>query len=233
MTKIEKSKFFGVLAAAALFCGAAMPQAQATPLDKLSGQSITVGNLIFSNFSWPYFNGLGPSNVDVQGLVVIDPATGKQTAGLRFVMIQSGVPAPFVMSPQGGPHEIDFQLVYSVTDTTGQLSTITTTTNATAVGNSGIFENTLAANVPGNFTNSTLTYMYYCNWFGALCANTSSPLPGDFVEVTSGNPTFSAPLYPGLSTYVVQHELQMQITNRKGTVGGTVTLQGFDTLFRE
>ena len=69
MTKIAKSKFFGVLASAALFCGA-MSQAQATPLDKLSGQSITVGNLIFSNFSSPNFIGAGPSNIDVQGLVV-------------------------------------------------------------------------------------------------------------------------------------------------------------------
>ena len=85
MTKRAQSKFLGVLVTA-LFCGA-MSQAQATPLDKLSGQSLAVGNLVFSNFSWPSFIGLGASNVDVQGLLVTDPGTGKKTAGLRFVMI--------------------------------------------------------------------------------------------------------------------------------------------------
>jgi hypothetical protein len=57
--------------------------------------------------------------------------------------------------------------------------------------------------------------MYYCNWFGTLCANATQPSsPAFFVTVTSGDPTFSAPLSPGLSTYVVRHELQMQISNR-------------------
>src|SRR5512140_3167709 len=55
---------------------------EATPLDKLSGQSITVGNLVFSNFAWPSFSGASPSNIDVQGIVVTDPVTGQQQAGL-------------------------------------------------------------------------------------------------------------------------------------------------------
>src|SRR5471030_2058915 len=93
---------------------------EATPLDKLAGQSITVGNLVFSNFSWPAFISAGPSNIDVQGILVTDPVTGKQAAGLRFVIIQSGASKPFSLSPQGGPHEIVFNIDYSVTDTTGQ-----------------------------------------------------------------------------------------------------------------
>jgi hypothetical protein len=207
---------------------------EATPLDKLSGQSLTVGNLVFSNFSWPGFSGLGPSNIDVQGLVVTDPLTGMQQAGLRFVMIQSGAPAPVVMSAKGGAHEIVFQVSYSVTDTTGQLSTVTTSTIATAVGQSGVIQNTDVADLPtGNTFNPTLTYIYYCNWFGTLCENSTSTSPGAFAIVVSGNPTFTAPLFPGLRTYSVQHELQMQISNRKGTVAGTVTLQGWDVLFNE
>jgi len=115
MTGIAKSKLFGVLAAAAVICGA-MSHAQATPLDKLIGKNLAVGNLIFSNIAAPSFVGAGPGAIDVQGIIVIDPVTGKQQTGLRFV-------APFSQSAKAGPHEIVLNVQYSVTDTTGQLNT--------------------------------------------------------------------------------------------------------------
>ena len=71
------------------------------------------------------------------------------------------------MSPKAGPHEIAMNVVYSVTDTSGQLSTITTSTNATVVGQAGVVENTDVTNIDSaNSANPTLTYMNYCNWFG-------------------------------------------------------------------
>src|SRR5665213_1430699 len=129
-------------AIAALMAGAiglsAVP-GEATPLDRLAGRSITAGNLVFSNFSWPSFVGASPSNIDVQGIVVTDPATGAQQAGLRFVVIQSGVAKPFSLSPQGGPHEIVLNVIYSVTDLSGQLATIAHSINATVAGQAGVF----------------------------------------------------------------------------------------------
>ncbi len=211
--------------------------AGATPLDKLSGQSITVGNLVFSNFSWPFFSGAGPSNIDVQGIVVTDPATGQQQAGLRFVVIQGGVPKPFSLSPKGGPHEIVFEIDYSVTDITGQLATTAHTINATVEGQAGVLAATNASNslavTAGSLADPTLTMMVSCNWFGIVCSGSSSASSTSFAIVASGDLSQTAPLYPGISTYYVQHQIQLQISNRKGVPGGTATLQGWDALFRE
>ena len=211
---------------------------EATPLDKLSGQSITVGNLVFSNFSWPFFTGASPSNIDVQGIVVIDPATGKQQTGLRFVVMQSGASKPFSLSPQGGPHEIGFSVDYSVTDTTGQLTTMAHSINTTVTGQAGAFFTTNGSNslsvTSGSLAEPTLTMMAYCHWFGSICnLPLSSPSPTSFAIVTSGNQSLSAPLFPGITTYYVQHQVDLQISNRKGVPGGTVTLQGWDALFSE
>ena len=125
------AKLFGVLAAAAVICGA-MSHAQATPLDKLIGKNLAVGNLIFSNIAAPSFVGAGPGAIDVQGIIVIDPVTGKQQTGLRFV-------APFSQSAKAGPHEIVLNVQYSVTDTTGQLNTIAQSINASAVGQAAVY----------------------------------------------------------------------------------------------
>ena len=211
---------------------------EATPLDKLSGQSITVGNLVFSNFSWPSFIGAGPSNIDVQAVVVIDPATGSQQAGLRFVVMQSGAPKPFSLSPLGGPHEIAFSIDYSVTDTAGQLRTMAQSINTAVSGQAGDFFTTNASNssgvTSGSLTDPTLVIMAQCNWFGSVCNQPlSSPSPTSFAIVSSGNQSMSAPLFPGLVTYYVQHQVDLQISNRKGVSGGTVTLQGWDALFSE
>ena len=210
---------------------------EATPLDKLAGQSITVGNLVFSNFSWPAFISAGPSNIDVQGILVTDPVTGKQQAGLRFVIIQSGAPKPFSLSPQGGPHEIAFNVDYSVTDTTGQLTTIAHSINATVAGQAGVFFNTNASDslavTSGSLADPTLTMMNSCNWFGSICSGSASASATSYVIVAGGDLSVSAPLYPGFATYYVQHHVDLQISNRKGVTGGTVTLQGWDALFNE
>jgi hypothetical protein len=210
-------------------------QSQATPLDKLSGQSITVGNLVFSNFSWPAFIGAGASNIDVQGIIVIDPATGKQQSGLRFVIIQSGVPKPFSLSPNGGPHEIAFVIDYSVTDTTGQLNTMTKSIVTSVTGQAGVVFSTGASPsqvvADESLVDPTFTLMWYSNWFGVLTTNSSTSAP-NFAEVSSDHPQFSAPLFPS-STVYVQHNVNLAISNRKGVTGGTATLQEWDVLFSE
>jgi hypothetical protein len=245
MAMTAKAKFSGVLAAAALICGAAISQAQATPLDKLSGQSIAVGNLIFSDFSWPVFNGAGPSNIDVQGIVVTDPATGAQQAGLRFVVIQSGVPKPFSLSAKGGPHEIAFWIDYSVTDTTGQLRTIAASASALAAGQAGyqfLTDSSPSFNIARNVgLDQTLTSLEICNWFGNVCPDGQGIIQNQFGVVDpippfpffTGALAASAPLFPGAATYYVQHEMDLQIANKKGTVAGTVTMQEFSALFSE
>jgi hypothetical protein len=210
---------------------------EATPLDKLSGQTITVGNVAFSNFSWPSFVGAGPSNIDVQGIMVTDPATGQQQAGLRFTVIQGGVPKPFSMSPQGGPHEIVLNVIYSVTDLSGQLATIAHSINATVAGQAGVFVDTNASGslavTEGSLADPTLTMMVSCNWFGVVCSGSSSASPTSFAVVAGGDLSQSAPLFPGIATYYAQHQVQLAISNRKGVPGGTLTLQGWDALFRE
>ncbi len=245
MAQIAQSKMTGVLVATALFCGA-MAQAQATPLDKLfGGNGLMVGSLVFSDFAAPYFNGAGPSNIDVQGIVVTDPATGTQQAGLRFVVIQSGVPNPFSLSGKGGAHEIGFVIDYSVTDTTGQLKTMSASTNSTAAGQAGYLFTTGAspnASIAHNVgVDSTLSALDICNWFGNVCpdggpsviqAQGGGPSPIQFPLFT-GALSASVPLYPGASTYYVQHEMDLQIANKKGTVAGTVTMREFNALFSE
>ncbi len=211
MTRIAQSKFFAVLAAAALFWAAAMSQAQATTLDKLIGKSLTVGNLVFSNFAAPSFVGAGPSNIDVQGIVVTDPDTGKQQTGLRFV-------APFSQSPNGGPHEIVLNVLYVVTDTSGQLNTIAQAMNATAVGQAAVYYFTQASPAPGFIADAALAFMDTCIAGGAFaCVNTPA----------------SAALYAGNSTFYVEHQVQLLISNRKGVTGGATTLQEFDVLYGE
>src|SRR5476651_1270979 len=134
MAMTAKAKFHGVVAATALVCGATALQAQATPLDKLfGGTSITAGNLVFSNFSAPFFISASPGNIDVQGIVVTDPETGKQQAGLRFVVL----PKPFSLGGKGGAHELAFTVEYSVTDTTGQLQSISASAISAAAGQAG------------------------------------------------------------------------------------------------
>jgi hypothetical protein len=242
MAMTAKAKFHGVVAATALICGATALQAQATPLDKLfGGTSITAGNLVFSNFSAPFFTGAGPSNIDVQGIVVTDPETGKQQAGIRFVVL----PKPFSLSGKGGTHELAFIIEYSVTDTTGQLQTISASTISAAAGQAGYLFTTdtspnasIAHNVGVDSTRSSLEI---CSWFGSVCADAGpiviqaqagGPAPIQFPFFT-GALSASAPLFPGASTYYVAHEVDLQIANKKGTVAGTVTMQEFSALFSE
>ena len=232
--RVARHAMIAVLIAAALSL-ISVPS-EATPLDKLSGQSITVGNLVFSNFSWPAFAGAGPSNIDVQGIVVIDPSTGKQQTGLRFVIIQSGVPKPFTLSPNGGPHEIAFVIDYSVTDTTGQLNTVAESITTAVTGQAGVAFGTNAspsqAVANGSLVDPTLTLMGYTNWFGMISANSSTSAP-EFAIVFSDHPSLSAPLFPGTTTFYAQHVVNLAISNRKGVTGGTATLQEWSVLFSE
>jgi hypothetical protein len=227
MTRIAQSKFFGALAAAALFWGAAMSQAQATPLDKLIGKSLAVGNLVFSNFAAPSFVGAGPSGIDVQGIVVIDPDTGKQQTGLRFV-------APFSQSPNGGPHEIVLNVLYTLTDTAGQLNTIAQSMNATAVGQAAVYFFTQASPLPGFVADPSLTVVDICIASAPFVACANNPALGPQVVVANNTAGLvSAPLFAGTNTFYVEHQVQLLISNRKGVTGGTTTLQQFEVLYSE
>jgi hypothetical protein len=210
---------------------------EATPLDKLAGQTITVGNLVFSNFAWPSFVSASPSNIDVQGIVVTDPLTGAQQAGLRFVVIQGGVAQPFSLSPKGGAHELVLNVEYSVTDLSGQLAFTAQSINVTVAGQAGFLVTTNASDslavTDGSLAYPGLTMMNSCNWFGILCSGSSGPTPNTFSVVASGDLSQSAPLAPGAFTYFIRHQVQLQTSNRKGVPGGTVTLQGWDALFRQ
>jgi hypothetical protein len=231
MCRLPKAKLVGA-SIAVLLCGA-ISYAQATTLDKLFGKSLTVGNFVFANFAAPSFTGAGPSNIDVQGVVLTDPDTGKQQTGLRFVI----VPGPFSLSPSGGPHEVGFLIDYSVTDAAGQLTAIATSINSTVAGQAGVHFDTTAspsASVAfGSLAEPTLTILGYCNWFGSMCVQSSSASSTSFAIVYTGNPSVVAPLFPAGSTYYVQHKIDLQISNRKGVPGGTTTLQQFETLFSE
>ena len=231
MTRIAQSKLIGVLVATALFC-AAMPQAQATPMDKLIGKSLAVGNLIFSNFAAPSFVGAGPSAIDVQGIVVTDPVTGKQQTGLRFV-------APFLVSPKAGPHEIVLNVQYSVTDTAGQLNTIAQSMNATAAGNAAVYFTTQAIPAwdPFGFefaAGPTLTVDIACITSGTFGGCGNNPALGPQVVVANNTTEpVSAPLFAGTTTFFVEHDVDLLISNRKGVPGGTTALQEFNVLYSE
>lgn len=213
MTRIDRSKYLSALAAVALFSGTPMSPARAAPLDKLIGKSLAVGNLIFSNFAAPNFVGAGPSNVDVQGVVVTDPITGKQLTGLRFV-------APFSQSPNGGPHEIVLNVHYLVTDTLGQLQTIAQSINATAAGQAAVYYFTQASPSPGVFSGPMLTIMDTCIPSGPVFNGSCTSEP------------VSAPLFTGITTFYVENQVQLLISGRKGLTGST-TLQEFEVLFGE
>jgi hypothetical protein len=229
---IAKSKLPGMIAAAAMSLAAASP-VHATTLDKLfGGKSILVGNLVFSNFSAPVFSGAGPSNIDVQGVVVTDPATGAQKAGLQF----SVVPQAFVMSPNGGPHEIAFWIDYSVTDTTGQLATISQSTNYSVAGQAGALFWTTAspsqAVTDGSLADPRLSIVEICNWFGSVCPTQSDVAKPGMFTFSEDVQLASASLYPA-ATVFVQHEVDLQISNRKGVPGGTTTFQSLQVMFAE
>lgn len=233
MTRIAQSNSFGVLAAAALFCGAAVSQAQATTLDKLIGTSLTVGNLIFSDFSAPSFVGASPGNIDVQGVVVTDPDTGKQQTGLRFAI----VPA-LSLSPNGGANEIALWVDYSVTNTTGQTNIVAPSVIASVTDQAGVMFTTTSSPLQdvaqASLGDPTLTYAQYCNWFGALCVNQLiSASPTGFAVAISGNQSVAAPLYPGTALFHVQHQVNLRISDRNGVPGGSATLQEFNAFFSE
>jgi hypothetical protein len=160
-------------------------------------------------------------NIDVQGIVVIDPTTGKQQNGLRFV---------------GGPHEIAFVIDYSVTDTTGQLNTFSESVITSVTGQAGVAFSAEASPsqvvTNDSLADPTLTLMGYTNWFGTISASSSSSAP-EYAEVFSDHPSFSAPLLPGTTTFYAQHVMNLAISNRKGVTGATATMQEWSLLFSE
>jgi hypothetical protein len=229
---LTKRGLLALIATAGL-SAAASSSAHSTTLDKLfGGKSIVVGNLVFSNFTAPTFSGAGPSNIDVQGVVLTDPATGVQRAGLQF----SVVPQPFLMSPSGGPHEITFWIDYSVSDTTGQLASLSQSASYAVMGQAGAFFWTTAspslAVTDGSLSDPRLTVIELCNWFGSLCPTQSNVAQSGMFRFSEDGQSAAADLYPAATIYV-QHEVDLQISNRKGIPGGTTTLQGFQVMFSE
>jgi hypothetical protein len=228
---LAKGGLLALIAAAGLSIAA--PAAQATTLDKLfGGKAIVLANLVFSNFTAPVFSGAGPSNIDVQGVVLTDPATGVQRVGLQF----SVVPQAFLMSPNGGPHEINFWIDYSVSDTTGQLANVSQSASYAVAGQAGAFFWTTAspsqAVTDGSLADPRLTVIELCNWFGSICPTQANVPQSGMFRLSEDAQSATADLYPA-ATMFVQHEVDLQISNRKGVPGGTTTLQGFQVMFGE
>jgi hypothetical protein len=208
---VNRARLFGrfLVAVAAFALAGGIADAQATPLDKLIGKSLSVGNLVFSNFSAPSFVGVGPSAIDVQTVVATDPDTGLQSTGLRFV-------APLSQSPSGGPHEIVLNVNFFVTDMAGLLDTIHHSTTGSASGQAVIYNFTIASPAPGSLTH---TYLQGCIP-AAVCAQLGGPTPS------------SLPLFADTHTLYVEQQVQLIIANRKGGAG-TTSLQQFEVLFTE
>jgi hypothetical protein len=206
-----------------------MSQAQATPFDKLIGQSLTVGNLIFSGFQAQNYVGVGPSAVDVQAIFVTDPDTGKLQTGLRFV-------APISQGAKDA-NTIVINVFYRVTDTTGQLKTIAQSINASETGQAFVYfftdaDSALVPNQLGSAT-PTLTLMATECVNGVPCA--SSAFAGGISSAVTTGLAVSAPLLTaaGSTDFYVSHQVQLIISNRKGVHTGTTTLQEFDVLYSE
>lgn len=198
--------------AAALAAVALAAPANATPLDKLIGKSLTVGNLMFSNFAAPSFVGAGPSAIDVQGVVLTDPITGAVQTGLRFV-------APFAQTPKSGPHEIVLNVDYSVTDLTGRVRSTSQTINASTSGQGQVYFFTQASPNPGFAADGSLSVMSMC-------------IPAAPAVGACSDAPASADVFAAGPTFHVENQVQLLISNRRGGTG-TTNLQEFEILFAE
>jgi hypothetical protein len=221
---MPKSKLFALLGAASI-CLAAMSPAHAETLDRLlAGQTLTVGNLVFSNFSVPpnqMFNA-SPQNFDVQGVIQVDPATGVTQSGLRIVIVQQGVPAPFVLAKGRGIDNLVVMIDYTVTGPAPQMHNITQVAYADVVGNAGVAINS----VYGTLEEVILQFapnVGYTNWFG-------QPVIGSKVDSDLMTAT---PAGDVAASYVIRSALNMDIRTNKGKKAGTSTAAGWDTLFSE
>lgn len=202
-------------------------QSYAETLDVLisQGQSVTVGNYVFSNFSIPssapMFN-VTPSNFDVQGVTSVDPSTGVVKAGLRFVMVRNGVPTPLKLSPNGRKDPIVALVDYTVTGPSTELRNITHTSYDEPVGRAGLS----VGSAFGEFSqilNQTAPIVGYTNWWNGVLLGA----PIDSAPMTL-SPIENVPF-----TYNIRGYLHMEISSHKGVKAGTISVRGWDTLFSE
>lgn len=200
-----KSKFFSTIVAAIVMLAGGILSVHATPLDKLIGKSLTIGNFVFSNFSAPGYVGASPSQIDVQGETITDPTTGVQRTGLRFT-------APFSQGNGGGPHEIILNVNYYVTDLGNSVHAIQHSFNGTANGSAAIYMFTTARPFPGS---PTATYLLACIG-GSGCSSNAA----------------ASDLFADTSNFYVEQQVQMVVSGHRG-VAGTTSLQSFEVLFTE
>ena len=217
---------FPAMAMAILTCMIAVSEVRAVPLDKLTGGGVVVaGNVTFSNFRAPSFVGMGPSAVDVQGIVLTDGTGAQIGAGLRFTPVDGKGVNPLVQCATcGGSKEIVMNAIYQVNVTDGAhlLHTMAHPMLAASTGASAVIY---------NFTLSS---------FVSIDAVTLStpPLSGVLVNCTSATPCTGINVTPDStvlsadSPYAfVNEQVQLLVSGRKGQSTGQNELTDFDVVF--
>lgn len=219
-------RFRASTSAALLLCTIAASQARAVPLDKLAGGGVIVaGNVMFSNFQAPSFVGMGPSAVDVQGIVLTDNTGAQIGATLRFTPVDGKGVNPLVQCATcGGSKELVMNAIFQVNVTDGAhlLDGMAHQILGTSTGaNAAIYDSTLSSFVS----------------LGAVAAATP-PLSGILVNcigsacLNSGTP--NSTLLSSDSTYAfVNQQVQMLVSGRQGQSSGRNVLAYYDVTFTE
>ena len=227
LATVSPRRFITALPALALLCALVAPEAGAVPLDKLTGGGVVVaGNVTFSNFSAPSFVGMGPSAVDVQGIVLTDDSGAQIGASLRFTPLDGKGINPLVQCATcGGSKELVMNAIFQVNVTDGLhlLDSIAHQMLATSTGaNAAIY----------NFTLSSFVSL------GAVAVSTP-PLSGILIGCTASSctgihvtPDFT--LLSSDSTYAfVNQQVQMLVSGRNGQSTGRNVLSYYDVIFTE
>ena len=223
---IRPRRFLASMFTAVLLCTIAASEARAVPLDKLTGGGVIVaGNVVFSHFQAPSFVGMGPSAVDVQGIVLTDN-TGAQTgASLRFTPVDGKGINPLVQCATcGGSKEIVMNAIFQVNVTDG------------AHLLNGMAHQMLAASTGANalIYNSTLSSFVSLAAVWATTPPLSGILVGCMGSCTGINPTADFTPLSSYSTYAfVNEQVQLLVSGKKGQSTGRNELAYYDVVFTE
>lgn len=223
---VRPRRFLTSMSMAVLLCTIAAPEARAVPLDKLTGGGVIVaGNVVFSHFAAPSFVGMGPSAVDVQGVVLTDNTGAQIGADLRFTPVDGKGVNPLVQCATcGGSKELVMNAIFQVNVTDGAhlLAGMAHQMLATSTGaNAAIYDSTLSSFVS----------------LGAVAAATP-PLSGILVNcigsacLSNGTPLSTA--LSSNSTYAfVNQQVQMLVSGKNGQSTGRNVLAYYDVIFME
>jgi hypothetical protein len=215
-----------LMSTAALLSMMAASPARAVPLDKLTGGAVIVaGNVVFSNFQAPSFVGMGPSAVDVQGIVLTDNTGAQIGASLRFTPVDGKGVNPLVQCATcGGSKELVMNAIFQVNVTDGAhlLDGMAHQMLASSTGaNAAIYDFTLSSFVS----------------LGAVATSTP-PLSGILIgcigSSCQSNSTPNSTLLSSDSTYAfVNQQVQMLVSGKNGQSTGRNVLAYYDVIFTE